>query len=142
VSESVAQLYDAAIKEAARAAVGAGRLSEPDREVTVDNPLCGDRVTMGITFREGRIQSLGHRVRGCLLCEAAASMLGTLAPGCDSEQIRSAAEFVAAMLGAESNAELAGEWPELAMFEPVRVFKSRHRCVTLPFEALLSALEK
>lgn len=142
MSDSVAQLYDAAIKDAARAAVGSGRLSEPDREVTIDNPLCGDRVTMGVTFREGFVHSLGHKVRGCLLCEAAASTLGKLAPGSDVAQIRSAADLVAEMLEGNGSAEsFVRGWYELSMFEPVKAFKSRHRCVTLPFEALLKALD-
>ena len=32
-------------------------------------------------------------------------------------------------------------WPELAMFVPARAHASRHRCVLLPFRALIDALK-
>lgn len=136
----VEALYDQAIKTVARRASGAGRLDNPDVEVTVDNPLCGDRVTIGAHLSGDEVHTLGHRVRGCLLCEAAASSLGSLMPGQDRAQlVEIHAQLEALLNGADIKFEPA--WEELDMFAPVRDFKSRHRCVTLPFEALLSALD-
>jgi nitrogen fixation protein NifU and related proteins len=48
-------LYHQAILDLARRATGRGRLETPQTSATVDNPLCGDRVTMDLDLREGRV---------------------------------------------------------------------------------------
>lgn len=133
-------LYHRSILEAAEAAFGAGRLDRPDATASADNPLCGDRVTIDLRVRGARVGALGHVVRGCLLCEAAASVLARDAVGKELGQLETLAESVRAML--ESTAGPPGvPWQAFAMFLPVRDFKSRHQCVLLPFAALSIALE-
>ena len=61
-------LYQAGIVDAARAAADYPRLDAPDGTATIDNPLCGDRVTMDVTLDGTVIEAIGQRVRGCLLC--------------------------------------------------------------------------
>ena len=75
-------------------------------------------------------------VRGCLLCEAAAVLIAERAPGLDAGALLRAGEEIGPALAEGS----PFPWPELEMFAPVRGVKSRHRCVTLPFEALIAAL--
>jgi nitrogen fixation NifU-like protein len=133
-------LYHRAILDLARAAHGAGRLAQPDGAVTIDNPLCGDRVTLGLRMRDGVVADLAHRVRGCTLCEAAAAAIGKRAPGAAPAELRAAAAATAKLLA--GNAGDSPEWAELAVFRPVREHRSRHRCVLLPFEALVEALER
>ncbi len=130
-----AAMYNEAIVTAARDGRHARRLPAPDRTVTCDNPLCGDRVTLDLTLADGRIAEVGHKVRGCLLTEAAAAALAA--------RIGGTAAAEAATLLSQLRRYLAGDgpppWPELAMFEPVRAVRSRHECVLLPFEALAEA---
>lgn len=59
----------------------AARLAEPDVEVSSENPVCGDQLTLGLKVREGRIAELGYSVRGCSGSIAAASALSELACG-------------------------------------------------------------
>ena len=66
-------LYQQAILDLAKSAAGAGRLIDADASVTLDNPLGGDRITIDVKVTDGRLQAVGHKVRGCALCEAAAS---------------------------------------------------------------------
>ena len=155
-------LYHDAIIAAARRASGHGRLESPHGSATVDNPLCGDRVTLDVALgprgrdvpaspprpmprppldpREcdapGCVARIGHVVRGCLLCEAVAVLIAEQAPGLDVEALLRTGEEIGPAL-AEG---LPFPWPELEMFAPVRDVKSRHRCVGLPFEALGTAL--
>lgn len=130
--------YDQAILQQARTATGAGRLAQPDGSAMVDNPLCGDRVTIDLTLAEGKVASIGHLVRGCVLCEAAAALIAEKAPGQTPAALRDAAAAIRPML--RDGAALP--WPELAMFTPVRAVRSRHDCVDLPFRALAAALDK
>ncbi len=132
-------LYHEALVRLAREAAGAGRLESPDAAATLDNPLCGDRVTVELRLRGGRVAALAQRVRGCLLCEAAASLLGRAALGLGAAEISGAREAAAAMLGRGAPAP-GGAFSDLEAFTPVRAVPSRHRCVLLPFEALAEAL--
>ena len=123
----------------ARAATGAGTLAGADASVTLDNPLCGDRVTMQARLAGGAIAAVAHRVRGCVLCQAAASVIGAHAPGAAPADIAAARETGRALL--EDGVAVPNDaWPELSVFTPVAGHKYRHRCVLLPFEALERAL--
>ncbi len=132
-------IYHDALVATARAAVGAGRLPDPTGTATRDNPLCGDTVTFEVRTSGGRVVALAHRVRGCVLCQAAASVLGRRAPGRSRAELRESREQAAALL--RSGTPLPdGAMEDLALFEPVGAVKSRHACVLLPFDALDDAL--
>lgn len=131
-------LYDQAILQKARAATGAGRLAAPDGSAMIDNPLCGDRVTIDLTLADGKVATLGHLVRGCVLCEASAALIAEQAIGQAPAALRQAAAGIRPMLREGA----APPWPELEIFTPVRAVRSRHDCVELPFRALAAALDK
>jgi nitrogen fixation NifU-like protein len=128
-------IYNAAIVAAGRDRSHAGRLEAPDASVTRDNPLCGDRVTLDLALRGGRVERIAHKTRGCLLSEAAAALLARRAPA-DAEDLAALLDAVRRFLAGDAPAPS----PDLAMFEPIRQVKSRHECVLLPFEALAEAL--
>ena len=126
------------LKHAARAR-GAGRLAQPDASAMVDNPLCGDRITIDLALDGARITAVGYEVKACVLCQASASVLGQAAAGKPSDEVRAVGAELEAMLKA-GGAAPSGEWADYASFEPVRRAKSRHECVMLPFRALERAL--
>jgi nitrogen fixation NifU-like protein len=134
----MSDLYQDALIAQAKAATRAGRLEAADATLTRDNPLCGDRVTLDIRMKESRIADLAHRVRGCLLCEAAASAIGANAVGKTSADIEAADQAVRALL--ENGQKGPDLWPALEAFAPVRDYASRHGCVLLPFETLRELL--
>jgi NifU-like protein involved in Fe-S cluster formation len=82
--------------------------------------------------------AFGHQVRGCLLCEAAASVIGMHVIGATRAELASASDIANAMLKGSDAA--TPQWPEMEAFAPVRAHRSRHSCVLLPFEALTKAL--
>ena len=131
-------LYQDAIKQFAQAANGHGQLAQSSGEAKLDNPLCGDRVRLQVALAGGRIEAVAHEPKGCLLCRAAASAIGAHAPGMDAAAIEAATAALEDML--KSGAPPPAGWAELAMFEPATAYPSRHRCVLLPFRALLAAL--
>jgi NifU-like protein involved in Fe-S cluster formation len=133
------ELYHQAILELAKQAGRTPRLEAPDASVTVDNPLCGDRITLDLELADGRIGAIGHKVRGCLLCQAAAAVIAARAPGETPATLQETADRVGLAIRKDP-AAAAGLWPELAAFAPVHRHKSRHECVLLPFEALTRAL--
>lgn len=131
-------LYQESIKRMAAAAHGHGRLALPGGEARLDNPLCGDRVHLQVALEGGRIAAVAHETRGCLLCRAAASLLGARGAGLDAAAVDAATRALEALLvGAET---VPADWQELSMFRPAQDFPSRHKCVLLPFKALQAAL--
>ena len=133
-------IYQTDLLRLAAEARGAGRLADPDVSVTLDNPLCGDRVTIDLKLSGKTISAIGHDVRACVLCQASASVLGRRAVGHDAAALREIAAIVAHILKPDGETrELP--WADLAAFEPVAQHRSRHACVLLPFRALNQALD-
>lgn len=130
-------LYQAEIVARARAGQQDSRLDPHDSRVTLDNPLCGDRVTLDLRLADGRITALGHRTRGCALCQAAAETLRRCVPGQDRAQTETLRNTVRAFLADGTPLPEAGR--DFAVFAPVRAYPSRHSCVLLPLDALVDA---
>ena len=129
-------LYHAALVERARTAFGKGRVPDADASATVDNSLCGDRVTLDLKVSDGKITAIGHDVRGCLLCEASAATIAEFLRGKSGAEIEAIGE-AAKRLMKEGQAD--PQWACLEIFTPVHNAKSRRDCVLLPFEALKRA---
>ena len=131
------QLYQERIVALAKAKTGAGKLASPTKSARRDNPLCGDRVTIDIRLDDsGHIVEMAHQVRGCLLCQASASALSSVAVGRDSAGIAALRHEAERAIGREEGE--AGE--PFSAFTPLRAHKARQECVLLPFEALKDAL--
>ncbi|WP_417317597.1 iron-sulfur cluster assembly scaffold protein [Emcibacter sp.] len=137
------QLYQKAILQQAARASGHGRPAESESSYTLHNPLCGDRITVHLKMEGERLALFGHETRACVLCQANASLLAEKAPGETAESLTHIQDLL--VQGLESGALKETDWPvekwqELSIFAPVTEHKSRHKCVTLPFEALISAM--
>jgi nitrogen fixation NifU-like protein len=132
-------LYQQAILDRAKSMARAGRLHSPDASATVDNPLCGDRVTVDLKLADGKIVDVAHHVRGCALCQASASVMAEAAVGQDAPRAKTGREAAKALLAGTA---AAAPWSGLEIFAPVRRHKSRFDCVLLPFEALAQALDR
>jgi len=65
-----------------------GDLPEPDVRSKDSNPLCGDVIEMQLKIRDGRIDDLRFKGRGCAISQASASMLTELAKGKSLDEIK------------------------------------------------------
>ena len=122
----------------ARSPQRAGSLQGPHRRAVVDNPLCGDRVTVDVRIAGERVADIAQSVRGCALCKASASILAAHAIGSDQAGLRQGRDQVAAMLR-EDAPPPAGAFADYSVFLPARAARSRHDCILLPFAAVLEA---
>lgn len=133
-------IYNQQLKALAKSNHGNGELSADDTSVTLDNPLCGDRVKLSADVNEGRIVSVIHNVKGCLLCQASASAIGAMAPGIKTDVMLQVCDHMAAMFNADVEYKPLSGWEGLAAFEPVKSHRNRHNCVLLPFQAIAKIL--
>ena len=56
------------------------------------NPACGDEVTLFLRIDEDVVLEVWHRVRGCLLCKAAASILCEKSAGMKLKEVAGISE--------------------------------------------------
>lgn len=131
-------LYQAEIVARAKAGAADTRLDPRDARAEVDNPLCGDRITLDLRLAaDGTIAELGHRTRGCALCQASAQTLRTCVAGLAPTQAQAQRSAVAAFL--ETGQLLPQRLAGYGAFAPVRFHRSRHGCVLLALDALVEA---
>ena len=96
-------LYREEILEHYRQPHNFGTLAEPDVVEEGHNPLCGDRLTISLSFSDdGRVEDVAFTGRGCAISQASASMLTDDIRGrtiADLESLRS--DDILGLLGIE-----------------------------------------
>lgn len=119
----------------------AGHLPEPKRAATVNNAMCGDKVTMEFAVDPTHeITDCRHDTKACVLTQASASIVAANADGESVDSLARLKTKVTAMLK-EGGEPPSGKWSAYAIFAPVREHRSRHTCVLLPLEAAEKALQ-
>jgi nitrogen fixation NifU-like protein len=114
-----------------------GPLTGCTHEATVENALCGDRVTLRLRVEEGEVAEVRFEARGCLVARASASILTEAVAGRSVERAEELARVIDALVGSGEPAE------DLGALEPlrgVRDFPARRACVALVWTALRGAL--
>jgi nitrogen fixation NifU-like protein len=66
-----------------------GRLEAPDRTADLDNPLCGDQIHLELAIDpEGRIREVRFDGHGCVISQAATSILAERVEGATLQEAR------------------------------------------------------
>jgi NifU-like protein involved in Fe-S cluster formation len=134
-------LYSAKILKAAANLPRAGRLAHPDGSAEKVSKLCGSRIVVDVTLKDGRIADYAQDVKACALGQAAAAILGEHAVGASVEEIESALGALRAMLK-QGGAPPEGRFADLAMLAPVKDYPPRHASTMLAFEATAEACRR
>lgn len=132
-------LYQQELLRHASDASTAGTLENPDHSATIDNPLCGDRITVELNVVDGKITAYANDTRACVLCQASAAMIGHMIMGQDAEAFEVGEAELTALLSENAPAP-AAPFQDFKIFSSVAAHQSRHQCVLLPFEAVRAAL--
>lgn len=142
MADEKSAFYREALLEHAKRPRYQGRLEAPQFSASASNPLCGDELEITLRLAEGKIEALGFTVRGCMIVQAAASMISEAVAGISLETAhRLGAQFREAMEAPREAMEAPREaLPEgLESLQPltvVRQHRSRIRCALLPWDAL------
>ena len=133
-------LYTKDLLRLAADARGAGKLAAPSASGHAFNPACGDKVTVDLLLAGGTILEMAHETKACVLAQASSSILGHALRNVPGLEVVRLNELISIMLD-------KGGSPPNSPFDAYGVFKglleypSRHRCVLLPIEAVLDALQ-
>jgi len=135
------ELYQQAILDRSAHPVHGRRLADFDATARGDNPMCGDRIQVWVRRdAAGRVAETGFEARGCKLSVASADLMADVVTGADAQEVHALFEGFEHLI---KNRDCdCGE--KLEMLRPlggVREFPSRIRCTTLPWSALIAALE-
>jgi len=141
-ASAVDELYQATIVEHDRAPRNYGPLAGATHHATVDNPLCGDVVTVRARVTDDVVTEIAFEGRGCALSRAAASIMTTMVRDHTVDDARRLAAAFEVCVQSAPEAAIGDELGELRAFAGVRRFRSRRGCALLPFKALIDALER
>jgi nitrogen fixation protein NifU and related proteins len=67
-------------------------LAHPDVRAEDINPICGDRVEMGLEIDDGRISAIYFQGKGCTVSQAAASILTEMIQGKPVQEVTQLSE--------------------------------------------------
>ncbi len=143
--DDLRDLYQEVILDRGRKPRHARRLETFDATAKGDNPMCGDRVQVWIALDTGSIARVGFEARGCAISVASADLMA------ETVQHRTVADtkslFEAFRTLARTGAcpdcapGLAEPMEQLAPLAGVHEYPSRVKCATLPWHALMAALD-
>lgn len=99
-----------------------GKLKNPDKTITVSNPLCGDVIEMAIILNKNKVKEIKFTSQGCVISQASTSMLTDYAKNKSKEELKKLdSKFIINTLG-------------------INLGINRIKCAVLPLEALQKLL--
>lgn len=113
-----------------------GRLEENAVTIEMNNPTCGDKISLQLQVEDGKIQDAKFLGEGCSISMASASMMTEAIKGLSLEEaLRLADLFSAMMQGEEVDTE---QFPleDIEALQGVCKFPARIKCATLAWKAL------
>jgi nitrogen fixation NifU-like protein len=143
MSESdLRDLYQEVILEHGRRPLHAGRPERYDAAAKGDNPMCGDRIELFVSFgADGGIADARFVARGCAISVASADLMAEAVTGRSVATTRTLFDRFRTMV-------VSGECPDcdtamqsLKALAGVHEYPSRVKCATLPWHTLMAALD-
>jgi nitrogen fixation NifU-like protein len=139
-SAEIAALYQEMILDHYRRPRNKGTLDKADATVEMKNPLCGDEISLQVSFEGDSVCDLRFSGRGCSISQASASMMTQLVKGKSTEEIGAIRkQFRDLMLGNAPAADDA-QLGSLRALSGVARFPARVKCALLAWNALETAL--
>jgi len=144
--DDLRNLYQEVILDHGRNPRHGKRLAVFDSTAEGDNPMCGDRVRVWLCFdHDDRIAATGFEARGCAISIASADLMAETVQGRprgDAKALFAAFQELARTGSCPTcNEGLRAPLERLAPLAGVHEYPSRVKCATLPWHALIAALE-
>lgn len=141
--DDVRDLYSEAIRSRGRTPRHAAPPPGTSARARADNPMCGDRVEVSVARApDGTIAQAGFEARGCELSIASADLMCESVAGRSPAEVHRYAAEVEQLAATGDCPLCAADLRPLRPLGAVHEYRSRIRCVTLPWSALLAALDQ
>jgi nitrogen fixation NifU-like protein len=143
--DDVRDLYQEVILDHGRKPRHGHRLAAYDVTAKGDNPMCGDRIEVFIRLDGDKIVETGFEARGCAISVASADLMAETVQGRDKNDTRTLFETFRELVRTGTcpvhDAALDEPLERLAPLAGVHEYPSRVKCATLPWHALVAALD-
>ena len=113
-----------------------GRFEDGAVTIDMNNPTCGDRISLQLRVEDGKIKDAKFLGEGCSISQASASMMTEAIKGLSIEEaLQLSGLFSAMMQGEEVDTE---QFPleDIEALQGVAKFPARIKCATLAWKAL------
>jgi nitrogen fixation NifU-like protein len=137
----LSELYSGVILEHDQRPRNHGKLAAPSHGAEGHNPLCGDRIRLGLRVEAGFIREAKFEGRGCAISRASGSMMTEALVGLSTAAAEQLAQRFHVLLSEPGAAPLEPPFEGLSVFSHVRDFPTRIRCAELAWETLVRALQ-
>jgi len=139
--DDLLDLYNATIVERGRRPKHMRRLDAFDAAARGDNPMCGDRVQVWVKYgADGSIAETGFDARGCEISKASADLMVEAVAGHSQEETKRLFAAFGEMVRTGVCRDCADALEPLKPLASVHEYPSRVKCATLPWHALIAAL--
>jgi nitrogen fixation NifU-like protein len=140
--DDVRDLYQDVILRHGRNPVHMRRLDPYDARAAGDNPMCGDQCEVRIRFNEtGALHEIAFEARGCAISMASADLMAEAIRGRTPESARALAEDFKTLVRTGQTGSTDTAIDSLRPLSGVAEYPSRIKCATLPWAALVAALD-
>lgn len=114
----------------------------PEATAIVDgfNPLCGDKLTLYFTEKEGRIENVTFQGSGCAISMASTSLMTEAVKGKTITEATALFEVFHRIMLGDKNTDAIESLGKLGVLSGVAEFPSRVKCATLAWHTLLNAM--
>ena len=135
------ELYEAIILDHYRNPRNSGPVDDPDIDLEVNNPFCGDEFHIQLKVDGNSVSEVGINGRGCAISQASASLLAELVQGKSYADVNAAVDSVRRLLkGEEITEEEQDILGDIEALGGVRKFPVRIKCALLSWVGLDDAL--
>lgn len=132
-------LYQEVILDHGRKPRNFGKVEHPSATAEGFNPLCGDRLTVQVTFENDRVTDVHFIGAGCAISMASASLMTETLKGKTKEEAERIFQGFHDLLTTEKTE--SPELGKLAVFSGVREYPARVKCATLAWHTVRAALQ-
>lgn len=115
-----------------------GTLATSNFQIELNNPTCGDVITLELALKDGVIEDCAFSGHGCSISTASASMMTEAVIGKTIEEANALAQHFSQVV--QGKAEPQDDLKDAAMLSGVSKFPARIKCATLAWKALEKAV--
>lgn len=117
-----------------------GAFADDAVTVNLNNPTCGDRISLQLKVKDGIVEDAKYTGDGCSISMSSASMMTEAIKGKSMEEALNLAErFSSLMQGEEQEFD---EYEDIEALSGVNKFPARIKCATLAWNALRKGIDE
>ncbi|MDH6373906.1 SUF system NifU family Fe-S cluster assembly protein [Paenibacillus sp. VTT E-133280] len=133
-------LYRRVIMDHYKSPRNRGSFEDDALKIELNNPTCGDRITLQLKVEDGIVKDARYNGEGCSISMSSASMMTEAIKGQTVERALELADnFSLLMKGEDVD---FGEYEDIEALSGVNKFPARIKCATLAWNALRKGIDE